>query len=357
MSARLTQCRLRVLGTGRALPGPPVSTRELLECIENKFALTTRTGIALAKRLGVMQRHFSRDFAQRFETPRIGCRNPDLAAAALRTALAEHSIALERLQYLIGHTATPARPLPPNTAEVADQLGHARPYAELRQACTGFANAVQWAASMLANPASKPVAIVGSEVGSVFFDPLALRDDRDQWVNLMQMGDGAGAIILGADDDQPGPRLESAFFGHIGLGKTSGFMLNEGGSDFPAIREGRSSATFYQDFKAVKLNGAELFHAGLAAARDSGVDLAAIRWILPHQANGRIGDWLARDLKLSPDRFYVNADRVGNLGSAAIWVALHDLRHSGLLRSGDRVLVLGAEATQYLYGGFVYVHA
>lgn len=357
MTASIMPGRLRVLGTGQALPGLPVSTGDLLGRISNHFAQPTRTGTALARRLGVSHRHFSRDFSQRFETPRAGARNPDLAVAALRGALQECGIAVADLQYLIGHTATPARPLPPNIAEVAAQLGHARPYAELRQACTGFANAVQWAFSMLKGPSQAPVAIVGSEVGSVFLDPSCLSIDRDQWVNLMQMGDGAGAIILGADDGSPGPFLESAFFGHIGLGKSSGFMLNDGGSDHPAIRDGRSSASFRQDFEAVKREGAALFHAGLAAAEQAGVDLAAMRWILPHQANGHIGAWLSRELHIPEQRFYVNADHVGNLGSAAIWVALHELRQSGWLRSGDRVLILGAEATQYLYGGFVYVHA
>src|SRR5438876_91220 len=57
------------------------------------------------------------------------------------------------------------------------------------------------------------------------------------------------------------------------------------------------------------------------------------------------------------EKFFVDADKVGNLGSASIWVALHHLRASGKLKSGDNVLILGAEATKYLYGGFVYTHA
>jgi 3-oxoacyl-[acyl-carrier-protein] synthase-3 len=52
----------------------------------------------------------------------------------------------------------------------------------------------------------------------------------------------------------------------------------------------------------------------------------------------------------------VTADRLGNLGSAAIWVSLHQIRTAGRLRPGDRVLVLGAESTKYMFGGFVYTH-
>ena len=356
MNARLSSATLRVLGTGRSLPGPPVTTADLLDRLAAVFGIPVRTGAALARLLGIHCRHFSRDFLHRFEVPRAGARNPELAAQAVQNALASSGTAIVSLQYLLGHTATPARPLPPNIAEVAARLNHFRPYAELRQACTGFANALQWAAGLLAIPNAEPVAIVGSEVGSVFFDPDALKNDREQWVNLMQMGDGAGAIVLAADDGQPGARLESCFFGHLGSGEPSGFCLEEGGSDFPALRAGRSAATFQQNSTAVKQSGAALFHAGLAAARDAGIDVENLAAILPHQANGRIGDLLAAALSLPPEMFYVNADHVGNLGSAAVWVALDELRACGRLQPGDRVLILGAEATQYMYGGFVYVH-
>jgi 3-oxoacyl-[acyl-carrier-protein] synthase-3 len=356
MTARVATGRVRVLGTGHALPGPPVSSEELLTRLEANFGVSVRTGMALARRLGVASRHICRDFAARFESPRAGNRNPELAAAAVADALAQAKVPVAHLQYLIGHTTTPARLLPPNIAEVADRLSHAGPYSELRQACTGFANALQWATGLLAAPAATPIAIVGSETGSVYFDALALADDPGQWVNLMQMGDGAGAIVLAPDDGTPGARLESAFFGHIGLGKRPGFSLDEGGSDFPAVRADRSVVTFRHDYEAVKRDGAELFDAGLKAARDAGVDVAALAAIVPHQANGKIGDWLARRFGLTKNLFYGNAERVGNLGSAAIWVALDDLRSSGRLNHGDHVLVLGAEATQYLYGGFVYVH-
>ena len=347
---------MSVLGTGCALPGDPVSTQDLLDRIERNFGLNTRTGVAIGRRLGIAHRHLSRDVKERFETPRAGDRNPELAARAVAMALRNAELSVARLQYLIGHTATPARPLPPNIAEVADLLGHTRPYAELRQACTGFANALQWAEGLLSKPDADPVGIVGSEVGSVFFDPLALDEDPGQWVNLVQMGDGAASIVLGPDRGEAGAYLEKAFFGHLGPGRSSGFALEEGGSDYPSIRPGHVVATFRHDFEAVREGGAELFHAGLSAAKEAGVDLATLTTIVPHQVNGRIGVWLAEAFHLPVERFFVNAARVGNLGSAAIWVALHELRASGTLKPGDRVLILGAEATQYLYGGFEYVH-
>jgi len=63
-----------------------------------------------------------------------------------------------------------------------------------------------------------------------------------------------------------------------------------------------------------------------------------------------------RAYNVSPSRVICEASTLGNLGSAAIWVALDRLRRSGKLVAGDRVMVLGAEASKYMFGGFLYVH-
>ena len=102
--------------------------------------------------------------------------------------------------------------------------------------------------------------------------------------------------------------------------------------------------------------GGRLLKAGISAVETHGYALSDFDWVIPHQANGHIAELLADSTGLDPARVQVTADRLGNLGSAAIWSALHDLRNSGRLRRGERVLVLGAEATKYLYGGFVYQH-
>ena len=66
---------------------------------------------------------------------------------------------------------------------------------ELRQACTGFANALVIAQGLASLPGSKPVVIVGSETGSVYFDPERVGADSSQLVNLVMMGDGAAATL------------------------------------------------------------------------------------------------------------------------------------------------------------------
>lgn len=344
---------LKVLGMGVALPGPPVSNEELLDRVTSLGGVAVaRRGVALARRLGIETRHICRDFAARRETPRSGHSNPDLAAQALGAALAEAKLAVKDLTYLIGHTTTPARLSPPNVAMVVDRLGFTGPYMELRQACTGFANALVVAQGLLASPGAHAVAIVGSETGSVYFDPQRANDEPAQLVNLMQMGDGAAAIILAADDGLPGARLGKNFFGHVGANRDPGFTLLAGGSDLPFVENG--VLEFAHDCAQVKMNGPMLFDCGVVAAQSLGIALQDVDRVIPHQANGRMAELLGPYLGIAPQRIFVNAQRVGNTGSAALWLALAELRSA--LFPGERVLALGAEATKYMFGGFSYCH-
>ena len=345
--------RLKVLGMGAALPGPPVSTSELLIRLEERFGIALlRRGTALSNRLKIRARHLSRDFQARHETPRRGHSNPDLAAAALRQALEDARLEVGDLAYLIGHTISPACLLPPNIALVADRVGFAGPYMELRQACTGFANALIIAAGLVGVPGVKAVAIIGSETGSVYFDPQQAREEHGQLVNLMMMGDGAAAIIVGPDDCAPGAHISGSFFGQIGLDRPPGLSLCAGGSEKPLV-DGET-LRFEHDFAAVRASGLALFYHGAAAARALGTGLDTVDYLIPHQANGRMAEFLSPFLGTKPERVFVNAEELGNTGSAAIWLALAALRKR--LRPGASVLALGAEATKYMFGGFHYVH-
>jgi 3-oxoacyl-[acyl-carrier-protein] synthase-3 len=223
---------------------------------------------------------------------------------------------------------------------------------ELRQACTGFANALVVAQGLLSTPGTKAVAIVGSETGSVYFDPARAEVDTAQLVNLVMMGDGAAAIVLGPDDQEPGPYISGNFFGQVGIGRRPGFSLAAGGSDQPYVEGG--AIEFDHHYAAVRDNGPELFHHGAAIARALGTGVNDVDHVIPHQANGRMAELLGPFLGTDPSRIFVNADRLGNTGSAAIWLALAELRSR--LEPGETALALGAEATKYMFGGFHYVH-
>ena len=340
-----------VLGTGVALPGEPISSEELLTAVDGRFGLALhRRGIAIAHKLRIRTRHLCRNMKTRLEAPRKGHRNPELAAIALQHALDEAELTAHDLSYLIGHTATPARLIPPNIGQVAEVLDYGGPFVEFRQACTGFANALVFAQGLL-HAGAGPIAIVGSETGSVFFDPHRAAEDAGQLVNMVQMGDGAAAIILARDNDREGSRLSHVYYGQMGRGRAPGLAMADGGSDAPSCSVGFPE--FRHDFAAIHRSGLELLLHSAAAADRTGS--APADYILPHQANGRMDTILAGPLGVVPERIVVTADRLGNTGSAAIWLSLAQLRPT--LIPGETVLALGAEATDFMFGGFRYHHA
>ena len=337
---RSTQ-KLGVLGTGHAVPGPAVATADLVAMMRERFGFTRdREASVIASRMGIAHRHICRPFAARSEAARASNSNPELAARAVRAALDQAGLEPADLGYLIGHTTTPAQPLPANIALVADLVRYGGPHLELRQACTGFANALMIACGLVAS-GGRPVAIVGSETGSLFLDPAELDDDAGQIVNMIQMGDGAGAIIIGAPVAGRAT-ISASWYGACGLDRS------------PGISRRHRVHRFDHDFAAIRLGGKTLFEAGLATAAGLGIDIAGIDHIIPHQVSGRIGAQLAAHSGLLPERMFVNAGQRGNTGSAAIWMALAELR--GRLTPGERVVVLGAEASKYMYGGFAYEH-
>jgi 3-oxoacyl-[acyl-carrier-protein] synthase-3 len=307
-----------------------------------------RAGRVVARRLGVETRHVCRDFRARHERPRAGHRNCELAADALRGALREAGLAPNDLRYLIGHTATPSSLAPPSVALTAELIGYDGPFVELRQACTGFANALV-IANGLAAGGGGPVAIVGSETGSVFFDPERAAEDHGQLVNLLQMGDGAAAVVLDRADEGATSTFSHFYFGQIGRDRAPGLTLTAGGSDAP---QAEGQIEFAHDFAAIRRHGPALLAHGLAAARSLGVDVDAVDYLVPHQANGRMAQVLSAHAPVRAERVFVNADRIGNTGSAAIWLAIAELREHAA--SGATALVLGAEATKHMFGGFLY---
>lgn len=332
-----------VLGSGSAVPGDPMTTEALIALIVDRFGFAgARTAHAVADRLGIVTRHVCRAFDAPVEEARPGHGNAELAAEAVRRALDDAGVAIGEVGYLVAHTTTPGRLLPGNVAEVADLIGYAGPHVELRQACTGFANAVMIAAGLLAADGARPVVVVGSETGSLFFDPRVLADESSQLVNMVQMGDGAAAVVLG-DPAQARATIRAAWFGAIGQGRAPGISLAQGARQFE------------HDFATIRTTGHALFEKGAETAASLDHPIALADWVIPHQVSGRIGALVADHFGLDPARLFVNADRLGNTGSAAIWLALDALRR-GPIRAGETAVVLGAEASKHMYGGFAYVH-
>lgn len=366
----MQQDRRQLLGHATALPGDPISTEELCQFVSRHFSIPTHRHVrVIAPRLGVHQRHLCRDFKSAQEAPRPGSRNPELAAQAISSALDKAQMPVSALAYLISHTATPAQLLPGGSGEIARLLGYQGPHVELRQACTGFANALQFAFALTTHPDAAPVAIVGVETGSVYFSPEVLKKDSSQWVNFLQMGDGAAAVIVGPNTgsnkgsntgpnqttDAPTKWLSHAYFGQCQQAPAAGLCLPYGGSDRSAPPAG--PLLFEHDFTSVAKHGAMLLDAGRAVLAQHGMKLDQADFIVPHQASGAVAPWLANYWDIPIEKISRHAQQVGNLGSASIWAALDHAISTGsaadVVAKKRTSIFLGAEATQYSYGGFV----
>lgn len=346
---------IAVMGTGSALPANRLSTAALLAAISPYLSDSTqRLAVRLVKKLGIEGRNFSRALVRPIEAPADGDTAPRLLAIAMRAALRAAQLDVSNLGMLIGHTTTPHTLLPSNVAWVAEELEFHGPHLELRQACTGFAAAAVCSAALIDSGAA-PIAVAGSEVGSVMLDLHRLGGDSAQLVNCLQMGDGAGAIILGAVQHERQSQLQCVFYGSLNASHAPAISLPHGGSGSPALPCG-AVPHFHHDYAAVRRRGAELLKAGLAASMAAGIDKHSIDWWMPQQVNGRMPEFCAQAFDLPAERVICEASTLGNLGSAAMWVALDRVRRSERLRPGDRVLAFGAEASKFMYGGFLYVH-
>ena len=75
--------------------------------------------------------------------------------------------------------------------------------------------------------------------------------------------------------------------------------------------------------------------------KDTNNRLEDIKYIIPHQANLRIVEFAAKKLKVDIEKFYVNLDRYGNTSSASIPIALDEMNKNGLLKKGDKIILVG----------------
>ncbi|WP_394131152.1 3-oxoacyl-ACP synthase III family protein [Shewanella maritima] len=349
MALKFAKHDVSLLGIAHQLPNAAVTNQQLLDCLSTLCgSLNARKAKSIVKRLGIEQRHLVRDLTQ--ATSQATPTSIELSKQVLMDALTKAKLTPDNLDYLLTHTCTPHTQVPPNAAWLADVMAYHGPYLELRQACTGFANGLQ-IASAFCHVNEKPVAIVGVETGSVYFDMSKAFVDTEQLVNYVQMGDGAASVVLGPKQSNTST-ISDIYLGQIGHQKPPGFYLDAGSND---VGRGKM-ARFHHNTQAVRSQGEQLFTLGWQALQQRGYHIDDFAYILPHQANGHIDHMLAKAMGTSPERVINDAKHLGNLGSAAIWVSLSRLIHSNKLKPGDKVAVLGAEATKYLYGGFVYHH-
>ncbi|BAI98073.1 3-oxoacyl-[acyl-carrier-protein] synthase 3 [Sphingobium sp. TA15] len=313
-----------LLGTGSALPARAVSNAELAETVDTSDEwIVERTGIR------------TRYIAGEGET------TATLATDAARAALEAAGIAASDIDLIILATATPDQTFPASATIVQAALGIDDCVAfDVAAVCSGFLYAVTVADSMIRSGAARNAIVIGSETFSRILD----WEDR---TTCVLFGDGAGAVVLGAEESADGRRGILASKLHAD-GRHNQLLYVDGG---PSTTQtvGKLRMKGQEVFRHAVTNLASVLTEVMAAADMTPAD---IDWLVPHQANARILDATARKLKLSPEKVVMTVDRHANTSAASVPLALDLAMRDGRIKSGD-LLVLEAMGGGFTWGACV----
>lgn len=295
---------LHILGTGRAAPDQIVTNDDLARRVDtNDEWIVARTGIR--------ERRFARE----------GESLTQFTVAAARQALERAGLKPEDIGLCITATVTSDRLFPSQACLIHQELGLPEdcPAFDLSAGCTGFLYAMETAAAMLPRMNRPYALLVGGELLSRIID----MDDRS---TCILFGDGAGAAVVES--------TETGWYSLMGTRGDRDVLWAWGpGQDRPYLHMD-GQGVFQFAIKTVPEVAKQL----LAKA---GMDKEQVDWYVPHQANHRIVESVAKRLKMPLDRFYENMDRYGNTSAGSIPIALDEMAEKGLLKKGQWVMCLG----------------
>jgi 3-oxoacyl-[acyl-carrier-protein] synthase-3 len=276
----------------------------------------------ITDRTGIKERRFAGD----------GEFTSTMSTRAARRALDRAGLAPRDVDFIIVATASPDYIFPSTAALVQNELGAAHAgVIDLEAACTGFLYGLAVARGLILAGTARTILLIGAETLSRFLD----FGDRGTCVLF---GDGAGAVIIEASNASVG--IESAVLRSDGS-KAGLLFVPGGGSRHPASGDSQKNGLHY-----IKMSGAETYKlavqmmsdAAVAAIADAGLRLEDIDLFIPHQANVRIVDAIAKRLRLPAEKVFVNIQKYGNTSAASIPIALCEAVEAGKVKRGDKLL-------------------
>lgn len=306
-----------VAGVGSALPKRQVSNAELAKTVDT-------TDEWIVERTGIRNRYIA-DAGETTAT---------LAHDAAVKAVEQAGINVADIDLIVLATATPDQTFPSSATKVQAMLGINDCIAfDVHAVCTGFLYALTVADSMLRTGSAETALVIGSETFSRILD----WEDR---ATCVLFGDGAGALVLKAEDGDRGilsTRLHAD-------GRHNDLLFVDGGP----------STT--QTVGKLRMKGREVFrHAVVNLAQvlnevldDAGLKAADVDWVVPHQANARILDATARKLGLPAEKVIVTVDRHANTSAASVPLAFDVAVRDGRIQRGDLVIL------EAMGGGFTW---
>jgi 3-oxoacyl-[acyl-carrier-protein] synthase-3 len=306
-----------ITGWGRYAPAQVLTNRDLEKMVEtNDEWIVTRTGIR------------ERRVAASHET------TASMGAVAGLRAIRTAGIDPDDIDLIILATLTPDYWMPSTAALVKEAIGNTRAAAmDVSAACSGFVYAYATAQAYITSGLARHALVIGAELLTRFLD----YSDRN---TCILFGDGAGAVVLSASDE-PG--------GGLGIELTTepqgAYMiwLPAGGAKSPPSAETIARGEHY-----IRMEGRETYRfatrtlasTAVEAVRKAGLGAEDIDLFIPHQANVRIIEAVAKGLDLPMERMYVNLDRYGNTSAASVPIALAEAVAEGRIDVGDHVVIV-----------------
>ncbi|OLY42964.1 beta-ketoacyl-ACP synthase III [Bartonella apis] len=315
--------RSAICGIGSALPKKKMLNSELEGIVETSDAW-------IVQRTGIRQRYI----AGKDET------TVSLGASAARAALDNAGLTVADIDCIILATATPNHTFPASAVEIQNALGMSHGFAfDVQAVCSGFVFAMTTADLYLKGGMAKRVLVIGAETFSRILD----WNDRSTCVLF---GDGAGAVILEAVENQSGTNSDR--------GILACKQRSDGAYVDKLYVDGGPSTT--QTTGHLRMEGREVFKHAVGMITDvvdecfsaTGISPSELDWFVPHQANKRIIDASAKKLGIADHKVVITVDQHGNTSAASVPLALAVAVNDGRIKKGDLVML------EAMGGGFTW---
>ena len=307
--------RSRIISCGAYLPEKIMTNDDLAKIVETNDAW-------IQQRTGIKSRHIA---AENQTTS-------DMATQSAQRCLEKAGLTGSDIDAVFLATTTPDQTFPATATIVQDNIGMSnKGFAfDIQAVCSGFIYSLATADNFIKAGQINRALVIGAERFSSLLD----WSDRSTCVLF---GDGAGAVILEADDTAKGTKEDR--------GILSTHLHSDGSYRKLLCTDGGASTT--QTVGHVKMNGKEVFRAAVTrmaeaimeALAANGLQPSDIQWIAPHQANKRIIDSIAEKLSLPPERVIMTVEKHGNTSAASIPLAINVAVEDGRIRKGDLVLM------------------
>ncbi len=314
----MNMTRSVILGTGSYVPEKVLSNADLEKMVDT-------TDQWIFDRTGIRERRVAPADAA----------SSDISAPACRAALEAAGMDAKEIDLIILATVTPDSMCPSAACWLQAQIGAERAAAfDINAACTGFVYGLQVADAYIRSELAKNVLVVSVDIMTRVID----WTDRGSCV---LWGDGAGAIVMGPAENGRRGVIDSRIYSDGRDGDM--IVIVGGGSLLTPINPDDAKSQAH----TLKLKGQETFKTAVRHFSDVCVEsleknnmtINDVDVFIPHQANIRIIEAVAKRLGLSMDRVVVTIDKYGNMSSATIPVALDEWVREGKIRRGDNVLM------------------